>query len=497
MDDRRKHSEREPDLELEALLADTLSSPPPDDLLSDITPWRQAMHRVLVGLALTSVTLNFLCLDYLLPAVGYVQLLLGLRALRKENGFFKTWWAVNLARSGWFFFCLLRNAVPGSQAFFALPPLKILGYSAIALQFVQLFCLWRGLKAIQRKAGLPPEASGGALIIWHLVVVGLALTGYSGWLLGLPVLIAYFCIIYLLYHLSKDLDEAGYAVQPAPVRVDDRALVWGITLTLAVGLAVCYLFLNRFPMDWQPVDPNEHSAVAETEARLRELGFPEEVLSDLAPEEILSCQGAVRVVSAVEVNDPEGYGGVSTPKITSAAVELAGERERWRIFHHFTLLEAPRRGTYAIQLWPSYRGPEMWWDQSGETTGRVLYDRDGTVYQSPYWSLGSETFTADSIFWGQQTSTDVFASFSLPRGGEHHRGYVTYEMAETRDGCIIDSWFNFIQPTGNFRYPVLSAQEWRMAGYINWDTAPYLNIQSALQFFPHTVDVEGVYGVYS
>lgn len=497
MDDRRKNLEREPDLGLEALLADTLSAPPPDDLLTEITPWRQAMDRILIGLALTSLTLNFLCLDYLLPAIGYVQLLLGLRALRKENGFFKTWWAVNLARSVWFFFCLLRQAVPGSQAFFALTPLKILGYSAIVLQFVQLFCLWRGLKAIQRKAGLPPEASGGALILWHLVIVGLALVGYSGWLLGLPILISYFAIIYLLHHLSRDLDEAGYAVQPAPVRVDDRALVWGITLTLTVGLAVCYLFLNRFPMDWRPVDPAEHSQAAEVEAGLRELGFPEEVLSDLAPEDILACEGAIRVVSDVFEYPRDDYRDAPdevTMYVTGVAVELGGEREKWRIFHHFTLLEPPRRETYAIQLWPSYRGTEMWWAPSSGTTGRVLYDRDGASWQSPYWSLGDETFTANSIFWGQQTSTDVFASFSLPRDGEHHRGYVTYEMAETRDGCIIDSWFNFIQPTGKFRYPVLSAQEWRMAGYINWNTAPYLCIQSALQFYPWTVDEEGTFG---
>ena len=45
MDDRR--FDKEPDLELEDLLADSLSAPPPDDLLTEITPWRQAMNRIL------------------------------------------------------------------------------------------------------------------------------------------------------------------------------------------------------------------------------------------------------------------------------------------------------------------------------------------------------------------------------------------------------------------------------------------------------------------
>lgn len=490
MDDRRFDQEQD---ELETLLAESLSSPPPDGLLSEITPWRRAMDRVLTGLALTTIHLNFLWLDYLLPTIGYVQLLLGLRVLRRENGFFKTWWAVSLVQSALWYFCLLRNAVPGSQAFFALPSLQALVYIGLALRFVQLFCLWRGLRAVQRKAGMPAEAGGGGLIVWQLIVTGLALINYSGWLFGLPVLIAYYAIIRLLFALSKELDEAGYTVQPAPVRVPDHVLVRGITAALAVGLLVCYLFLGRFPMDWQPVDPNEHSAVAETEARLLELGFPEQVLSDLASEDILACQGAVRVVSDVHLTDPEDY-NVSPVEVTGVAVELAGEREKWRIFHHFRLLERPHwTGTYAFQLWTPYDHTWEGWSKSGDPTGRVLYDRDGTAYWSDYYSLDSETYTADTIFWGRQTSTEPFASFSLPHSGEGHRGYVTYEIAEARDGYIIDAWFNFIQPTGFFQYPVRSAQEWEMMNYFNGHQHPFFRDQTALQFYPRTVDEEGTF----
>lgn len=497
MDDRRFDPKLE-EFELDSLLSESLSAPPDDDILTEITPWRQAMNRILTGLALTTIHLNFLWLDYLLPAIGFVQLLLGLRVLRRENGFFKTWWAVNLARSGWFFFCLLRQAVPGSQAFFELSPLRALGLVNILLPFVQFFCLWQGLRAVQRKAGLPPEAGGPGLIIWQLIVLGLAYIGYSGWLLGLPVLIAYFFILYLLYCISKELDEAGYSVQPAPVRVTDRVLVRSIAAALIAGLAVCILFLNRLPMDWQPVDSAEHSQLAELEDELLALGFPEEVLSDLAPENILACEGAVRVVSDVSGYPRDDYRGAPdevTLQITGVAVELAGEREKWRIFHHFELLERPPlMGTYAIQLWPVWRSCPEGWAPSGEVTGRLLYDRDGTAYQSPYWFLDSQTFTSDSIFFGPQTSTDVFASFSLPHGGARHRGYVTYETAESRDGWIIDSWCNFIQPTGWLQYPVFSAQEWRMAGRWNWEGQPFLCYQSALQFYPPTVDEEGTFG---
>ena len=56
-------------------LATTLGErPPPEDTVRDVAPWRAAMGRIVTGLCLTCFTLNFLYLQYLLPAIGIVQL---------------------------------------------------------------------------------------------------------------------------------------------------------------------------------------------------------------------------------------------------------------------------------------------------------------------------------------------------------------------------------------------------------------------------------------
>ena len=68
----------------EALLAQSVDELPPEEIVADVTPWRRAMERVLFGLALCMVTLNFWCLNYFLPAIGTVLLLLGFRALRRR-----------------------------------------------------------------------------------------------------------------------------------------------------------------------------------------------------------------------------------------------------------------------------------------------------------------------------------------------------------------------------------------------------------------------------
>ena len=67
----------------ELLREDAAALPPPAD--GEITPWRTAMDRILWGMGLTTITLNFLWLDVILPAIGAVLLVLGFRTLRREN----------------------------------------------------------------------------------------------------------------------------------------------------------------------------------------------------------------------------------------------------------------------------------------------------------------------------------------------------------------------------------------------------------------------------
>ena len=116
----------------------------------------------------------------------------------------------------------------------------------------------------------------------------------------------------------------------------------------------------------------------------------------------------------------------------------------------------------------------------------MLYNRDGLVYSAPYHAIGKETYTAASIFWGEQTSTDVFAEFSLPNQGEDHRGYVSYTVKATQEGWIVDSWINYTHQTGWFQYPALTAKEKHLVSGV-WDTPVFKTVQDALQFYPETV----------
>ena len=493
----REHEREYPrDNAFEALLAQSVDELPPEEIVADVTPWRRAMERVLFGLALCMVTLNFWCLNYLLPAIGTVLLLLGFRALRQENPWLRGCFVCAGLRAACVFPSLILNTtiLPGDAC------------RSAVLMLALLLCFWQGLRAVRRKAGLPAQTGGAlALIVWYALVCVLAAVHYTGWIVPIAMLVGYGCILRSLCRLSGALDEAGYAIAPGPVRVTDRCLVLVIAAVLGIGCTLGYLFGSSYRMDWQPVDTSEQAQTAAIRQQLLDLGFPEAVLNDLTPEDIAACDGALRVVTEAEdypVNDGrnvlwEAYNekneryyvqdtvyDVKELRLTSVGVQLPGAQETWRVYHHFLWTTDPDfYGTEVLQIWPADQNISDGWRFAGDVTGRVLHDRDGQTFTAPYHALGRQTYTADSVFFGQRTNSDLFAAFSMPRHAEHARGYVTYTAAGAQSGYLLSSWCNYTHQQSWLQYPAVTAMEKRMTSAFG-NTGAFYTVQHALQFFP-------------
>ena len=497
--------------DFETMLEKSVLDFPPDDVVEDVTPWRKAMSCVLIGMALCAITLNFWCLNYILPAVGMVLSLVGFRSLWRENKWFRNCFIITVIRAAYFFPMLILNTTIIQSTIFTPQVTSVLTVANLLLLLVEFFCLWRGLRAVQRKVNLPPRAGGAvALIIWYALMCVLAVIQYNGLVIAGAMVIGYIFIIRNIYMLSKELDEAGYSIQTVSIKVTDRCIVLVLLSVLIIGCAFGYLFGGSYPMDWSTVDSSEHTEIEVIKNHLMELGFPEYVLNDLTPEDIAACDGALQVV--VDITDEPVNDGrtvtteysngekrhieqktvydVKELRITGVGVQIPGERERWIIFHHFLWTTDPGfYGTESIQLWPVYRDISDGWASNGEVTGRVLYDKGGETFAAPYYSLDNQTFTSNSIFWGEQTSTDVFATFSMPRQGENYRGYVAYPIAEMQDGYIISSWVNYTHQRSWLQYPAMTAMEKRMTNSWN-DAGAFMTVQDALQFYPTNEGVE-------
>lgn len=129
--------------------------PPADDTGGKATPWRKAINRVLTGLALSTFTLNLLGLNYLLPGIGIVLLLLGFRALRRENQWFHICWIISVLRTVYFWSLLILNATIWRRLVSQLSFFTALPYVNLAVISALIFCLRGGFSAVQQKAGRP------------------------------------------------------------------------------------------------------------------------------------------------------------------------------------------------------------------------------------------------------------------------------------------------------------------------------------------------------
>ena len=55
-------NEREFDFLLETAVPET---PLPSDVIQNVTPWKKALNRILIGLAISTITLNFGLISYI------------------------------------------------------------------------------------------------------------------------------------------------------------------------------------------------------------------------------------------------------------------------------------------------------------------------------------------------------------------------------------------------------------------------------------------------
>ncbi len=489
--------------EFDLYLENIIDRPPPADLAGDFSPWRKAMNRVLWGVALTTLTLHFWNLDVIIPALGLLLLILGFRVLRSENKWFQTAYIAAWIRTVWLLIAFAADVTvfstePQVSAFLAAGT-----YTVLLPGFLMLVSLRNGIRSVQRKVGLTPHGGNG-LLIWYFIIVALGLVNFTGATVW-GLLIAYFFILRNLFRLPKELDEAGYAISPANVKISDRMVKIIYAVVILVITVVGYSFFNKYPMDWQPVDETPDNAVSQVRQELIDLGFPENVLSDMTCEEILACGGASFVLISQRDYDVDQNVGIGTQeeidngktalitinkaepqlRMTYVGVKLGDDRENWQIIHHFEWLDNRKfRGTEAVQMWPySQQG----WNVSGDFSGRLLYELNGKTYTSHYHSLGRITYETNGMaaqMLGMSSSTDVFVTFSLPNQGNRRRGYVMYQLSEMKDGYIISSWFNYIHQHSQHQFPVKTAMEFKMTSFSNKSHA-FQTIQTALQFTTH------------
>lgn len=458
-------NEEKTEKEFEKDILDALPEIPPADILKKVIPCRRAMNFIIAGFALTTITINFFALNYILPAMGLIFLFLGFRTLRYENSWFKYCWitsGIQIAIN------VVVLFVDGS-VYRAILEESHWTISRVILQTVlQIFLLVffaEGLRELQKKAGVKQRTGCIILMmVWYLMAAFLSVSDAGLVLTPILFVVVYIFLLISLKHISNAVNNVGYEIKTAPVKFSDKRLgvILGIVAILS-AVSGCVLF-STYPMEWVPVEENEHSQVENIKSHLLELGFPENILNDLSADDIKQFLGAQKVSYSVweysldkipETDNGDGYRSDTDMVVTDIIVKLPGERTKWRVVHHFYWRTDPGFcGTETIQLWTPERDDHRHFMLTSEITGRVLYD-NGATYTAPYYSVTS----LETINNYAPDVHEAYADFSMPQVGDSKRCYVTYECEQGAEQFLANGWAFYYHQNTLLQYPECTASE--------------------------------------
>lgn len=393
----------------EELLAD-LPDPEGGDV-ERIDTWRRPVAFIAWGVLLTTVILNFLYLDRLLPPVGAVLTVLGFRALRRENGGFRAAWVLSLLRLALMFAVrALRTAPFFSVDAFTAP--------SLLLQAAQLAAFRVGMGQVFARTGAPGRlgAVNWLLVFNILLAVGALMEWGSLGFFGILLLAGYIAVIVAVSRLHACLGDTGYALRNAPVRLSDGAFaaisLAGLLIAALCGAALgLSLSMPEEEIFTAPDDPM-------TEA------VPSQIARILTPEDAALIDSA----GNIQVSWQDGVGMNAVTGLE--ACDLAGELPDGRVFilQYFRWLEGGPKWGDALYLTQS---EDL--TRTGEPTGRLVYRRGGQSYTAPFADLTAETRTLGGFF-GLRSQALIRGNVFLPLTAEDAEGYVLYTLsrADTR-----------------------------------------------------------------
>ena len=427
--------------DFDALLSRSLPELPPEDIVARTVPGKKALNRILIGYFLSTFTINGLGLNLILPVIGQILMLLGFRALQHENRWFSACYVFAVLQAFLRFGKLILDTTIFDLPFEDPQSAANAFYIALALQVlltvVSLLCFWRGLRSVQKACGIRSKAIGVlALLAWNLLLCAVFVAQARGQFIGgytlLFLLVSLIIILWMIARQAKALDATGYVLQPAPLRLSDRTLTLIILGILAIGCTCGHLFFSSYDMDWQTVDSTESAATSETKSQLAALGFPEDILDDLTPEDLARCRGAEQVVvdaRTLNSENPTFDNGDYDIRLTNVIVLVPGETPHVVLFTHFSWLSTPKfYGTAALNILPTYEVSAELWRLEDGPTGRILYDDGDDSFVADYHSIEMRTVTSN-LFRNVAPSPSLYASFIFPNQGTRQRGYITYTIA--------------------------------------------------------------------
>ena len=495
---------------------------------ADITPFRDFITRIIAGLVLGSITLNFLGLAWILPLVGSILIYSGMRGLRCVNRWMRAAWIFSLV-------ALLYHSI---VIFACASPLyaEIAGWNNWAgagIELALLFCMGKGMQAVNRgsTAGTKQTANPTLpIILWKLAVIALTLLSsrigqdYMT-VLAIAMLVLFILTLRSILKLADAIRDSGYEMEAAPVRVSEKRLWVGLAVFFIVGLMTCNIAFHDTPVDWQEVglasqtqtqaalppeaeteatgesdaqqgqaEKNHASAMRALRESLEAKGFRADLLAQIADEDLADLQGC-EILNVRVVDYDEAQNGERSSKMQGSIIYVQTAGVEAKAFFLYAYLDTGIRKPHSwIADGASLLSNHEW---DGAYGGRVFCERGGKLLTAVP-QVEKETIVTPWI--GESTMTRAYlkARYSYPLFSRNQRGYLYVWMRDARYAYGMNAEVYACRPGIQLPYRELPPVD--RSGALSFGSAPkerILSLYTSYNVFdelaPYVDDVEALF----
>ena len=464
---------------LDGLLGSALANDVPDDIVKGVTPWKSAMRLIFAGLILSFVGQEFFPVDLPVSLAGFLCMFLGFRRFRRENKPFA--WCGWLSLAG-LVLALVRVVVTTFSVRFEIVRgnvnlnVEIISWAVMLLISI---CFGSALRKAEYKSQKNIGAAYAVMVpVWYVVarvMVILTTAAQKGsisiqhiFVMYVFMLAAVALFIHALVKLMKELQDPGYAIEPAASKVPDKTVVIGIVVLIA-ALFLGGLLARNYKTDWQAWVPNTgRAAEAQTaEKALASQGIPGEVLEMLNDTEIAEI--ADGTVHAMDECDRTEDGAAPCPYV--AAWKIKTNAGWYRLLY----FEWPEGTTFSGTEGIAINAPvgaqaavdgEVKYLYGNYLSGRVVFAADNRSGNAGSDARTAELFVRRKFyavsnpyyeFYLKDAGFYIFDGFSAPAKQGSLKGVVLLSDADPTVDLYAD--LTYVHQTPGFKVIAVSARE--------------------------------------
>lgn len=457
-----------------------------EKIINKTNLWKKPMTDIAWGFALTSITLNFLWLQYILPTIGTVLIFVGARSLRKESKYFT--WA--------YFLSAAYIAVYTVYLILSSTPLIVEIQNEIAFSLLPTgfkLALFLSFSSAIKNVFIKTNASNtqNPFILAAVCILSSALLAVSplsnSWLAFIILIFFYIRVVRSMYRLGDDLGSIRYSFASTREKLSNTVVVRGYLIVCFILVIFCGTAASHSVPNFTEI---KSATASDTRNKLLEFGVPEEILSDISDENISMLQNVINVDVDTDLLMFDGVR--ETVEVEANMYEENMKPKNHTMEATTVYAELPENEVYVL-VYFKWQKPKAFWNDGftiwGEEgiellDGKLFFQNDNINYEAPIPRLKNDFITTQSMLFGARELKQITGGVCYPFGSESQRGYVIYRLSLSEENGIVANCINYLHSSSPISLPYTYAEQKILSGqreykqhYTTYDLKKYQDMQ--------------------